>query len=621
MIKRSITYVSFIVSFVFTSVTTAADTYSPYVGVSHPGNVYFGDTHLHTRLSMDAYNLGNLTLGPEEAYRFARGDELIAHNGQPVRLHKPLDFLVVADHAENMGVMLGFAEKDPLLVKTEKERRWGEELKLINEARKTDKEKARALYAKMKKEFFTAGAIGDEAFNRSVWQRVTAYADQYNQPGQFTALIGYEWSAKAAKAFGPHRVIIFKDNADKARQIVPFSALDSDDPADLWSFLDQYEKLTGGQVLAIAHNGNLTNGIMFSPLDYKGKALTKGYAKLRQRWEPLYEITQIKGDSETHPVLSPLDEFADYERITLADYVAAPESSSDRYRRYEYVRSALQLGLQHKAQLGVDPFKFGVIGSTDAHTSFAAIDERNYWGGKTLDEANAARLASTNSYGASTWLTNAAGYAAVWAEENTRESLFAAMKRRETYATTGPRMTVRFFGGWGYEANDAFKPDLAKIGYSGGVPMGGDLTSAPKGKAPNFLIRAVKDADGANLDRVQVIKGWRTADGKLHEKVYNVALSGGRKDKGSKTREVGSTVDVKDASYTNTIGEPELATVWRDPDFKADELAFYYVRVLEIPTPRWTAYDAKYYGLTDIPEDVPMVHQERAYSSPIWYTP
>jgi len=277
----------------------------------------------------------------------------------------------------------------------------------------------------------------------------------------------------------------------------------------------------------------------------------------------------------------------------------------------------LKRGLALKSELGTNPFKFGMIGSTDAHTSLSAAEEDNFWGKFTLYEPSAFRSLFQNDHAAS-------GYAAVWAQENTRESLFAAMRRRETYATTGPRMTVRFFGGWGFVPSDAFSSRFAEVGYRRGAPMGSDLTKAPKGKSPTFLIRAVKDPDGANLDRVQVIKGWRSADGKLHERVYDVAVSDGREipSDGGKVKPVGSTVDVESLTYTNTIGDPELAVVWSDPDFDPAEMAFYYVRVIEIPTPRWTAYDRKFFkNESRMGKNVSLTTQERAYTSPIWYTP
>ena len=596
--------------------------YSPPVGHSHPDQVYWGDTHLHTNLSVDANLWGNnKRLSPEEAYQFAKGNTVIAHNGEEVQLRRPLDFLVVADHASNMGVMTSLANKDPLLVNTEKGKQWQEKLASLVGA-----DSGRLFKSVMDQEFGAfseGGTVRDNRFRQSIWNKVIDKAQEHNEPGQFTAFIGYEWTPLELGKWGDgyslhHRVVLFKDGKDKVSQVLPFSRYDSEDPAKLWEFLSTYQKKTAGEVIAIPHNGNTSRGQLFAPIDFEGKALDKDYALRRSQWEPIVEVTQIKGDGETHPILSPTDEFADYETW---HYDLAEGQNEKEGRQYEYARSALKLGLAHRASLGVNPFKFGMIGSTDAHTSLATADENNFWGkiSNTEPEEKRSRIWSSEKvkggYAAS-------GYAAIWAEENTREALFAAMKRKEVYASTGPRITVRFFGGWDYQSDDAFSPDLARIGYQKGVPMGGDLTNAPKGKSPRFLIRAVKDPDGANLDRVQVIKGWHDANGELHEKIYDVALSDSRKPNWrGKVKPVGNTVNIPNASYTNSIGDPELAVVWHDPDFNKDELAFYYLRVLEIPTPRWTAYDAKYFKLKDIPAEVPMVTQERAYTSPIWYSP
>ena len=607
----------------FTTKTIAQEQYSPYVGQNHPKDVYWGDTHVHTRLSLDAYALGN-RLTPAGAYRFARGEEIRANNGMQARLQRPLDFLVVTDHAENMGVVAALDTADIALLKTPEGRQ------LYDRLQAARKQSGDPQSFPLLGELFTGG-VRDAGYRQSIWDSVAANAEMYNEPGKFTAFIGYEWSATSMEGSlgysGIHRVVIFKDGEEKATKVLPISNLDSNNPEDLWAHLADYESTTGGEILAIPHNGNYSKGRMFMPERSNGQPIDQAYAMLRSRWEPLYEVTQIKGDTETHPVLSAVDEFADFETWTgsISEGIAAASESSDSARQNEYARSALKLGLEQKNKLGVNPFKFGMIGSTDSHTSLSTVDNNNFFGKFALVEPSATRLGpifsqSPNSKPGSSM--NAAGYAAVWATENTRDSLFAAMKRKEVYATTGSRITVRFFGGWGYEKDDAVKPDLAVIGYEKGVPMGGDLTNAPNGKSPNFLIRAVKDPDGANLDRVQVIKGWHDKNGELHEKVYNVALSDKRKENWrGKVKPVGNTVDIKDASYTNTIGDPELAVVWTDPDFNQDELAFYYVRVLEIPTPRWTAYDAKFFEIKDIPKEVPMVTQERAYSSPIWYAP
>ena len=618
----------------------AKDSYSIYAKQSYPDRVYWGDTHVHTSFSEDANFMGNKTLTPVDAYRIAQGETVTAHNGMQFRLHRPLDFLVVADHAEYMGVMAGLRTLDPALLKTEVGKRL---VKIFNKSKgKFNRLAYGEIYSSADPEVSEFASVLHEKnsiYSNFVWKNVTANADKYNKPGEFTAFIGYEWTSleyKPALLEGGlptyanlHRVVIFRDGSDKVSQILPYSATDGKNPEDLWRFFDEYQKKTRGDVLAIPHNSNLSYGKMFALVDSKGKPLTPSYAKTRSRWEPLIEITQIKGDSETHPILSPADEFSNYETWNSWYGKTTKNISADgqvERKESEYARSALKLGLNYQAKLNANPFKFGFIGSTDAHNSIATTGENNFFGKFSIDAPNLNRMFKPMLPKVFpdllSWESAASGYAAIWAEKNTRESLFAAMKRKEVYATTGPRMTVRFFGGWEYSVDDAFRPDIAKTGYGKGVPMGGDLTNAPTGKSPNFLIRAVKDPDGANLDRVQVIKGWRDKKGELQEKVYDVALSDNRKENSlGKVKAVGNTVDVKDARYTNSIGDPELAVVWQDPDFDKDELAFYYVRVLEIPTPRWTAYDAKFFGIKDIPEEVPMVTQERAYTSPIWYSP
>ncbi len=591
--------------------------YSPHAANKFPQQVYWGDTHLHTTLSVDADGYGgNISLGPDQAYRFAKGEPVIAHNGMSAKLSRPLDFLVVADHAENMGVLSSIRAEDQNVLATEVGKLWARLLQA------EPKSKSHEFVWNTWGAFAPDGAeevVKSKVFRASIWNTVVGVADTNNSPGKFTAFTGYEWTPFSKLAYNLHRVVIFKDDAIRTNQVLPFSSNESSDIEELWRYLGEYEATTGGEVLAIGHNGNLSGGLMFSPTTYSGQPISKTYAEQRSRWEPLYEVTQIKGDSEAHPSLSPSDEFSDYE--TWNSHPLNPNWTVEE-KRYEYARSALKRGLKFESFLEVNPFKFGMIGSTDSHTSLSTADDRNFWGKLTLHEPSNDRAAKGIADGLAGWKFGASGYAAIWAQENTRESLFAAMKRREVYASTGPRITVRFFGGWDYQPNEALRPDLASIGYSKGVPMGGDLANAADGKSPTFLIRAVKDPDGANLDRVQVIKGWHDSQGELHERIYNVALSDGRTvDKHGRAPAVGSTVDVKDASYTNSIGDPELAVVWRDPDFDRDELAFYYLRVLEIPTPRWTAYDAKFFGLKDIPEEIPMITQERAYSSPIWYAP
>ena len=614
--------------------------YSPQAGNNHPGQVFWGDTHLHTKLSVDAYLNSNRTLGPAEAYRFAKGKDIKTHDGKSVRLRRPLDFLVIADHGFNMGVMSGIDAGNKMLLATEAGQRWRDRQKDVIDSQPKDYS-FRDL-GKRSNDFYRSAIhnnIDNKAFTQSLWQRTSALADKHNDPGTFTTLIGYEWTAVSPAHI--HRVVVFKDGADKVSTVLPFSRFDSEKPEDLWRYFSHYEQQTGGEVLAIPHNGNVTDGQLFKPQDTYGKPFNATYARLRSRWEPLFEVTQIKGDSEAHPLLSPNDEFADFEtwnswsgRSLGHEYTQSESGDWERgeektwspeerkKKSFEYARPALKLGLQHQARLGVNPFKFGLIGSTDSHTSLATADEANFWGKHSTRGPDEKRMMAPSGYPSVGWENAAQGYAAVWAKENTRESLFAAMKRKEVYASTGPRITVRFFAGWDFKSDDAFSPNLASIGYQKGVPMGGDLSNAPNNKSPQFLIRAVKDPDGANLDRVQVIKGWHDAKGELHEKIYNVAMSDNRKTNWrGNVKPVGSTVNIESASYTNTIGEPELAVVWEDPDFNKSELSFYYLRVLEIPTPRWTAYDAKFFGLKDVPKEVPMVTQERAYTSPIWFSP
>ena len=630
---------------VLTAMTLSAfaqESYSPYVDHSHTTNVYWGDTHVHTALSSDAFIFGT-RLMPDDAYRFAKGERVRAASGEDVRLRRPLDFLMVSDHAENMGGIARIAAGDEALLATEAGKRTAEALNYpvsLVEALNADTDdllnafNAATLMA-IKADQGPAKGLGhadygtDARFIRSVWEEVIRNAERHNDPGTFTTFPGYEWTVAA----GGHRNVVFADGPERTSQVVPFSSFDSSDPEDLWAYLNDYEKRSGGDALAIPHNGNLSGNRMFALTTRQGEPLTETYARNRSRWEPLYEVTQIKGHGETHPLISPNDEFAGDEIFRWGITKSQPDSKkqgkgpADETKQAEgpvgprprpvnsYARSALMLGLGQKAELGVNPFKFGMIGSTDSHTALATADQSNFWGKMPGNEPGRNRVTTG-------WNYNASGYAAVWAMENTREALFAAMRRKEVYASTGPRMTVRFFGGWSYSDADAARPDLARVGYAKGVPMGGDLTEAPMDKAPRFLIRAVKDPDGANLDRVQVVKGWRDEDGGLHERIYNVALSDGRTENPEgEVRAVGSTVDVRNASYTNDIGDPEIAVVWPDPDFNRAELAFYYLRVLEIPTPRWTAYDAKFYGLRDLPDQIPMITQERAYTSPIWYTP
>ena len=594
--------------------------YSPYAGRNYPTRVLWGDTHLHTANSLDAAAFGN-TLGPEEAYRFARGEEVVSSTGQPVKLSRPLDFLVVADHAEGLGSTVELKKGNPLLMADPALKRWHDMMN-SDKGGEAAIELIRSIGTGT-----TPKALFNPKLARSVWQNYTATAERYNEPGRFTALIGYEWTSNN-QGNNLHRVVIFKDDKTKADQIVPFSAADSENPAKLWKFMDAYQEKTGGTVLAIPHNGNLSNGRMFALVDFEGKGLSREYAETRARLEPVYEVTQIKGDGEAHPFLSPNDEFAGYELWDKGN-LDLTELKRPEMLQYEYAREGLKLGLKLEQQLGINPYKFGMIGSTDSHTSLATAEEDNFFGKHSGAEPSPGR--AEHAFMQSTdgkvrimgWEMTASGYAAVWAADNTREAIFDALERKEVYATTGPRMILRFFGGWDFQPGDAKTRSPAEVGYVKGVPMGGDLSAAPEGKSPSFLIGALKDPIGANLDRVQIVKGWQEANGALNEKVYDVVWSNAATRKpgpDGKLPPVGNTVDVPSATWTNTIGDPELITVWSDPDFKAGERAFYYVRVIEIPTPRWTAYDAKRFGI-QLPKEVPMTTQERAYTSPIWYTP
>lgn len=593
--------------------------YSPFVDRNIPDRVFWGDTHLHTSYSADAGFFGN-TLDPQQAYRFARGEEVVASTGTRVKLIRPLDFLVVADHAVYYGLPDLLVKGDPSLLADPVGKRWYD---LYNGTRE---ESMQAFVEALSSVQRGEQLIKNPSVMRTVWERVADFAEQYNNPGVFTAINGYEWSTNT-NGNNLHRVVMFRDGAERVKQIVPFSAFDSEDVEKFWAFLQGYEDRTGGRVLAIAHNGNWSNGRMFSLKKRNGERIDTAYAETRIRWEPVYETTQIKGDGEAHPFLSPNDEFADFGTWDKGN-IGGVEKKTNDMLEFEYARSALRNGLAQEAKLGVNPFKFGLIGATDAHTSLATTREDNFFGKNTPGEPTAERWSHVFMKGQTgddtsyfNWETLASGLAGVWARENTREAIWDAFKRREVYATTGSRIAVRVFGGWDFKADEVERQDFADRGYRGGVPMGGDLTNGPAGKAPSFMIRALRDADNANLDRIQIIKGWLDANGETQERIYDVTCSDGRSIVERRCeKSVGSTVDIADASYTNTIGDPLLTAHWVDPDFDPKQRAFYYVRVIEIPKPRWTAYDAKFFKVK-MPDYVPMTVQDRAYTSPIWYTP
>jgi hypothetical protein len=598
-------------------VALTAKQYSPYAGRSYPTRVLWGDTHLHTAVSVDAGTM--CRIGQEDAYRFARGEEITTTHGLRAKLSRPLDFLVITDHAEMYGLMPQLLAGDPEVLSTEIGRKWYEALRSGN----NDTIFATAMEIVASLSGDVPPIKSDQAV-RNAWQAYTALADRYNEPGRFTALIGYEWTAIGGDNL--HRNVIFRGDSGVANRTVPFSQFDSKNPEDLWKHLDGIQKETGAEVLAIPHNGNLSNGRMFTVETFDGKPLTRELAAMRIKFEPLIEVTQIKGDGEAHPMLSPNDEFADYEKWDKSN-LNGTQAKTPEMLQWEYARQALKNGLLLESKLGVNPYKFGMVGSTDAHTAMTAVEEDNFFGKHSGVEPEPHRwehvviAAPDPKFTIKGWQQAAGGYAGVWATDNTREAIFDAMKRKEVYATTGPRMTVRFFGGWDFDQQDTLSRLPANAGYAKGVPMGGDLRAAPAGKAPSFLVAAMKDPYSGNLDRIQIVKGWLDASGKTDEKVYDVVWSGDRKPGADgKVPPVGNTVDVKNATWSNTIGAPELITSWVDPDFDPKRPAFYYARVIEIPTPRWTAFDAKRFDV-QMSADVPMTTQERAYTSPIWYTP
>jgi len=577
---------------------------------------YAGDYYLHTSWSVDA-GMAGATLGPDEAYRVSRGEEVISHTGWKVKLIRPLDFLVVADHAENLGLADFIRRSDPIVLANKTGKKWHDMVKAGN-GYNAYLEWVRA---------DNVDLIKEPRMMQGVWAKVVENADKYYQPGVFTTFHGFEWTSHPG-GNNMHRVVIFRDGAERTSQVLPYSQYDSVDPEDLWKYLAGYKAKTGGQVLAIPHNGNLSNGLMFDVETYTTKQpLTRAYAETRMRFEPLIEVTQMKGDGETHRLLSPSDEFADFETMDKGN-LSGKTAKTDEMLPREYARSALREGLRLGQKLGANPFKFGMIGSTDAHNALPTTREENYFSKAHIVEPEPHRVehaliqAPTPELSMMAVDLGAAGLAAVWARENTREAIWDAMARKETFATTGTRLRVRVFAGWDFEQEEVSRPDFARQGYARGVPMGGDLKNAPAGKAPAFMIRALRDPDGANLDRMQIIKGWLDSEGKTHERIYDVAVSDGR-EIGADGRckvPVGSTVDIANANYTNTIGDALLMAYWRDPDFDPKQSAFYYVRVIEIPTPRWTAYDAKRFNIK-MPKGTKMTLQDRAYTSPIWYTP
>ncbi len=590
----------------------------------------WGDLHLHTQWSCDT-GLFGMKVGPEGALRFARGEMVKSALGGDAQIKRPLDFLAATDHAEYIGMTEMLLTANPKLLASPRGKQWYESYQ-----KEMSNPKGKKMLALVWDILFGTDkdVIGNPELVRETWERYVDILDKYNEPGKFTSLIAYEWTSIATTASGNnlHRNVIFRDDAKRTKQIVPFSALDSPDPEDLWKYMADYETKTGGQVLAIPHNGNLANGLMFpwpggETKRVSGAEVDANYAKMRKRWEPLYEVTQIKGDSEAHPLLSGNDEFADFETWDRFNILSMPNRVE--WLPGQYAREALKQGLKWQKMLGTNPYSFGLIGATDSHNGFSATREDNYWGKFIATEPSPERFKHIFIKGADgrddlnlyAWKESAAGLTAVWAPENTREAIFDGLARKEAYATSGSRLVVRVFAGWDFSDKDV-QNDFVKQGYARGVPMGGELKQSPNGESPRFIIQAAKDPDGANLDRVQIIKGWLDKDGNTQERIYDVAVSGGRTigEDGRCRTPVGNTVDMAKASYTNTIGASQLKATWEDPDFDPEKSAFYYVRVIEIPKPRWTAYDEVRYNVS-MPPHVPRTTQDRAYTSPIWYTP
>jgi Protein of unknown function (DUF3604) len=595
--------------------------YSPYAGKHFPERPLFGDEHVHTGWSVDA-GMSGATLSPADAVRFARGEEVMATSGQPVRLSRPLDWVAVTDHSDGMGTVAGIRDGNAEMMRDATLKRWHD--MMLTGPEESAKATMELVAAQSSKRL--PPAITDPKYAKSYWEQSTAIMEKYNEPGRFTAFIAYEWTSNAGGGDNLHRNVIYRDDKKLADQVLPMTTFQSENPEDLWKWMAGWEQKTGGKLLAIPHNGNLSNGRMFELQMFLGGPMTKDWAQQRQRWEPLFEAIQMKGQSESHPSLSTTDEFAvGYELWDRGNLVQQPKKPG--MIEHEYARQALKDGLKVEQQLGANPFKFGMAAGTDTHNGLTAAEEDNFFAKFVSAEPRPDRWnEDAMKFGdrvVKGWEMTSAGYTGVWATENTRAAIWDAMKRRETFATSGPRMSVRFFGGYDFVPFDTRARNPAIMGYTKGIPMGGDLARAPQGKAPTFLVAALKDPLSGNLDRIQVIKGWLDQSGKLQEKIFNVVWGDADRRKigaDGKLPPVGNTVDLQTASWTNTIGDPELVTVWKDPEFDPAVKAFYYARVLEIPTPRWTAYDAAYFKVK-MDQKVPLITQERAFTSPIWYSP
>ncbi len=568
-------------------------------------NVYFGEQHLHTQNSFDAFTIGT-RLTWEEAYNYAKGMEVtILPSGQKIKKSKPYDFVAITDHSEYFGIMKQFNEPNNPLSKSDLAKGVvAGSVKYLNELLGT------TLSSIPIPEYVVPSLI------KGPWQDYVAASNKANDPGKFTALIAYEWTS-IPNGRNMHRNVFFRD--DKGPE-VPYSSFDSWHPEDLWTYLEIQRK-SGIDCFAIPHNGNLSDGWMFSPNKLLAGPIDERYARRQAENEPVFEMIQTKGSSDTHPLLSPNDEFADFELFPNMINVARPGAV-----KYSFFRQGLTEGIRLEQTLGYNPYKMGLVAGADVHSGYSGNEEWNWYGAHgELDDTPEKRLSpKMTSSGASSTMVGSAGTTAVWAEENTRASIFDAMKSKETYGTSGTLIRLRFFGGWNYPADITADDEFIKMAYNMGVPMGGDLKDKPSYvKAPTFAVWALKDPESGNLDRIQIVKVWLDKKFNRHsEKIYDVALSDGRKvdPKTGKAPDVGNTVNIKKATYTNKIGDSQLSAVWTDPDFDASIHAVYYVRVLEIPTPRWSTYDAVKNNLP-LSTQVPATIQERAWSSPIWYTP
>ncbi len=590
---------------------TAAISNEKTEGFDENRNAYFGDLHIHTSWSFDAF-IYNVRATPHDAYLYAKGHRIPHVSGDSIQINRPLDFMAVTDHAEYMGVMIQMLDPESPFA----------DIDIAKRVNNPDESISR-------KAFGTIGlsiavnkpyrSLIDEEVMYDTWKKIVKAADDHYDPGKFTTFPAYEWTSSIGQiftipqyAYNMHRNVIFKGGKVPG---MPFSSFHSQDPEDLWKWLDE-QRGQGIDVLAIPHNANISNGNMYGTTTFDGSPMDDEYVKARMRNEPINEVVQIKGQSMAHPSLAGNDEFADFE---MYEYLfARGDERPQGVAKGSYVRDALKDGLSIQQSIGRNPYKFGFIGSSDSHNAATNTEEDNQIGKSGLQDPTPKERLAKTSTAARLRENSVAGIAGVWAKENTRESIFSALERKETFATSGPRIQVRFFGGWKYGDSILQQENWIETAYSDGVHMGGDLNQSEHQDSPVFIISALKDPDGANLDRVQVIKGWIDEDGASHEKIFDVSWSGDRAMMDGGISPVGSTVDLSSATYTNDIGAISLSTVWKDPEFDERTSSFYYLRVLEIPTPRWTTYDAARMGV-DVPDNVMSTIQERAWSSPIWY--